>query len=91
MTTIYYHTLHEIASFFFYFLCNIATRSCFQRPCLCYEVSQWCISRGVEFNAYDGYRYYCRPDFGFTCSRCGYGQTYHRTESGLCYDWEGKD
>ena len=32
MTTIYYHTLHEIASFFFYFLCNIATRSFFNAP-----------------------------------------------------------
>ena len=42
----------------------------------------------ADLNAADGYCYYCHPDFGFTCSKCGYGQPYHRTESGLCYSCE---
>ena len=35
---------------------------------------------------YDGYCYYCHPDFLFTCAICGYEQPYHRPENGLCYD-----
>lgn len=50
----------------------------------------WCRGCGITLikNDRDGYCYYCHPDFGFICSKCGYEQPYHRTESGLCYNCE---
>ena len=50
-----------------------------------------CIVCHYASGDYDGYCYYCHPDFGFTCSKCGYEQPYHRTESGLCINCEGAD
>ena len=47
-----------------------------------------CLICGAPENNYDGYCYYCHPDFLFTCASCGYEQPYHRTESGLCYECE---
>ena len=47
-----------------------------------------CLICGAPENDYDGYCYYCHPDFLFTCTRCGYEQPYHRTESGMCYECE---
>lgn len=43
---------------------------------------------GLGYGDYDGYCYYCHPDFLFTCTKCGYEQPYHRPESGLCYECE---
>ena len=51
------------------------------------EAGKCCLC-GTAENSYDGYCYYCHPDFLFTCANCGYEQPYHRTESGLCYDCE---
>ena len=47
-----------------------------------------CLICGAPEDDYDGYCYYCHPDFLFTCASCGYEQPYHRTESGLCYECE---
>ena len=55
------------------------------------EADGWdgmCIVCNCAPGDYDGYCYYCHPDFGFTCSECGYNQPYHKTENGLCYDCE---
>ena len=53
----------------------------------------WCRGCGITLikNDRDGYCYYCHPDFGFICSKCGYEQPYHRTESGLCYNCEQEE
>ena len=58
------------------------------------EAGGWdgmCIQCGGAPGDYDGYCYYCHPNFGFTCSKCGYEQPYHKTESGLCYSCEAGD
>ena len=41
---------------------------------------------GLDRGDYDGYCYYCHPDFLFTCLSCGYEQPYHRPANGLCYE-----
>ena len=41
---------------------------------------------GTDYGDYDGYCYYCHPDFLFTCLGCGYEQPYHRPANGLCYE-----
>ena len=41
---------------------------------------------GLDRGDYDGYCYYCHPDFLFTCAICGYEQPYHRPANGLCYE-----
>ena len=45
-----------------------------------------CIDCGAAENIYDGYCYYCHPDFLFLCDRCGYDMPYHRTADNLCYE-----
>ena len=39
---------------------------------------------GLDFGTYDGYCYYCHPDFLFTCVICGNVQPYHRPADGVC-------
>ena len=43
-----------------------------------------CIACGVAPGDYDGYCYYCSPDFGFECVSCGYFFPSHRTADSLC-------
>ena len=50
-----------------------------------------CTACGTAPGDYDGYCYYCHPDFGFTCSKCGNFYPAHRTSSGLCPDCEALD
>ena len=39
---------------------------------------------GLDLGNYDGYCYYCHPDFLFTCVICGIEQPYHRPPDGVC-------
>lgn len=50
----------------------------------CYAATQGCIKCGVEANEYDGYCYYCHPDFGYTCVLCGNGYPEHRPADEIC-------
>ena len=43
-----------------------------------------CKACGEDIGDYDGYCYYCHPDFGFTCAKCGGFYPLHRPASGLC-------
>jgi len=48
------------------------------------EPEGMCKVCGLDLGTYDGYCYYCHPDFLFACLSCGYEQPYHRPENGLC-------
>ena len=52
----------------------------------CYEASRMCIVCGSTPGDYDGYCYYCHPNFGYNCSSCGRTWPAHRPEDGLCPD-----
>lgn len=43
-----------------------------------------CKKCGLDLGTYDGYCYYCHPDFLFTCVICGNEQPYHRPADGVC-------
>ena len=57
----------------------------------CYYASQHCIKCGTDSNEYDGYCYYCHPDFGFYCKKCGFYIHAHPYESGLCFSCQNGD
>ena len=50
----------------------------------CHAASQRCIKCGTDSNEYDGYCYYCHPDFGFECVRCGFYYPAHRPADEIC-------
>ena len=43
-----------------------------------------CVECGEVLGEYDGYCYYCHPDFMFLCKRCGCLWPSHRTEDNMC-------
>ena len=52
-------------------------------------VTETCIECGDAPGEYDGYCYYCHPDFLFLCKKCGCLWPAHRKPSGLCDYCEG--
>jgi len=46
--------------------------------------SEKCFDCGEAEGLYDGYCYYCHPDFLFLCKRCGCLWPAHRTPDGMC-------
>ena len=46
--------------------------------------SDLCLECEDALGEYDGYCYYCHPDFLFLCKQCGCLWPAHRTASGLC-------
>ncbi len=72
--------------------CSVCGTDCTYRGTIdgmcddCYEASRMCTVCGATPGDYDGYCYYCHPDFGYTCSGCGRDQSEHRPASGLCWE-----
>ncbi len=77
--------------------CSVCGTDCTYRGTIdgmcddCYEASRMCVVCGLTPGDYDGYCYYCHPNFGYTCSGCGMDQPEHRPESGLCWQCREKN